>query len=249
MSKNINNYSPYSPSRIQTYFNCPKQFQFRYIDGKRASFQSIEAFLGSVIHSVLEWAAKDIANQNEDKVREKYSNEWKRLINQNTIKIIRNNLTEVHYREWGDSLLATFFQRPDPFPGETLKLEYSVQVKLDSNHILRGIIDRLSLEDGELVITDYKSGSRKYGEESHLRQLKAYSLAIFKSFPNYNIIRIRIDYLVTGEKIEERISRKDSADTIRRDLLTKINEIETAKEFPPTFSRLCEWCGYKTLCD
>ena len=44
----------YSPSRLSTFDNCPKQFEFRYIQKIQRDTESIEAFVGKRVHEILE---------------------------------------------------------------------------------------------------------------------------------------------------------------------------------------------------
>ena len=44
----------YSHSRLASFENCPKQFEFRYIQKIPSETESIEAFVGKRVHEVLE---------------------------------------------------------------------------------------------------------------------------------------------------------------------------------------------------
>ena len=44
----------YSHSRLASFENCPKQFEFRYIQKRPRETESIEAFVGKRVHEVLE---------------------------------------------------------------------------------------------------------------------------------------------------------------------------------------------------
>ena len=49
----MNNY--YSYSKLSTYLNCPQKYKLSYLDKIKKKEESIEAFIGKVIHEVLEW--------------------------------------------------------------------------------------------------------------------------------------------------------------------------------------------------
>ena len=55
----INKY--YSYSQINTFLNCPKKYKLIYIDKISIKKESIEAFIGKVVHEVLEWIYKEIS--------------------------------------------------------------------------------------------------------------------------------------------------------------------------------------------
>ena len=50
----------YSHSRLECYENCPLQYKLRYLDRIKAERDSIEAFLGSRFHEVMEKLYADL---------------------------------------------------------------------------------------------------------------------------------------------------------------------------------------------
>ena len=50
--------SKYSYSKINLFNSCPLKYKFVYIDKKYKKDESIEAFLGKLIHQTLEWIYK-----------------------------------------------------------------------------------------------------------------------------------------------------------------------------------------------
>lgn len=61
-----------------------------------------------------------------------------------------------------------------------------------------------------------------------------------KSFRIYNVKKQskEIDSYKTEEQLEE----------LRQEVLAKIKAIEAAEDFPPTVSKLCDWCLYIGMC-
>ena len=49
----------FSYSQINTFSNCPQKYKLIYIDKIKKPHDSIEAFLGKVVHEVLEWIYKE----------------------------------------------------------------------------------------------------------------------------------------------------------------------------------------------
>lgn len=43
----------YSYSCISLFENCPRAYQFKYIEGKEEAFTTIEQFLGHAVHNTL----------------------------------------------------------------------------------------------------------------------------------------------------------------------------------------------------
>ena len=49
----------YSHSRLGTYENCPFQYKLRYVDRVKPILgNTIESFMGSMVHDALEWLYK-----------------------------------------------------------------------------------------------------------------------------------------------------------------------------------------------
>ena len=45
----------FSYSQLNTFKTCPQQYKIIYLDGVRKEHASIEAFMGKIVHEVLEW--------------------------------------------------------------------------------------------------------------------------------------------------------------------------------------------------
>ena len=54
-------------------------------------------------------------------------------------------------------------------------------------------------------------------------------------------------YLVFDKEISSSRTERD-LEKLRFDKITLINEIESATEFPPRESSLCNWCSYQSIC-
>jgi putative RecB family exonuclease len=117
---------------------------------------------------------------------------------------------------------------------------------------VRGIIDRLELDhNGELVVTDYKSGkapAERY-ERGRLDGVQLYSLLCERNFGR-RPARVRLLYL--GDPLEISTSPSDQSTKAAE---RKVGAIWTAVEracarddFRPRPSRLCEYCAFRTYC-
>ena len=70
----------YSHSRLGTYENCPFQYKLRYVDRvKPVLGNTIESFMGSMVHDALEWLyklARDSNVASKASLLEKYDQLW-----------------------------------------------------------------------------------------------------------------------------------------------------------------------------
>ena len=99
-------------------------------------------------------------------------------------------------------LVDNYLRMEDPRAIEAIGLELSLGTQVDGLH-LRGIIDRLELRDGELVVTDYKTG-RPPSANWELRSLSGvrfYALLCKQVFGRLPAA-VRLLYLSSGEIIE-----------------------------------------------
>ena len=116
---------------------------------------------------------------------------------------------------------------------------------------LRGIIDRLELRDGELVVTDYKTGRAP----SVNWELKSLAGVNFYAFLCEQVLgrrpaAIRLMYLSSGETIEATPSEQST-----RFITTRTTAVWKAVEracvtgdFKPHPSSLCASCAYQPWC-
>ena len=173
----------YSYSRINTYFTCPAQFQFRYIE-KRPSpvAEGIELFLGSRFHETMEHlyhqVPKKVPTVNElmDFFKSHWENHWKQALQKqkdrnfsDTLRIVNESQTVEDYFQKGQFFVENYYHQYQPFDQDrTEGIETRVAFNLDAKgeFKMQGFIDRLGLDDdGVLWIHDYKTSSRKMSAE------------------------------------------------------------------------------------
>ena len=149
------------------------------------------------------------------------------------------------------SLIENYFRLEDPSTVRVIGTELRMSVQLGSLK-LSGIIDRLDLdEDGELVVTDYKTGRAPSAnfEQSRLGGVHFYSFLCDQVLGRRPA---RIQLLHLREPLS--ISTVPSDQSIRG-LQLQTSAIWTAVEnaclredFRPKPGRLCDYCAYHELC-
>jgi len=130
-------------------------------------------------------------------------------------------------------------------------LELLLDAEIDGVH-LRGIIDRLELDaDGELIVTDYKTGSApatQY-ERKRLSGVHIYSL-LCEQLLGRRPRRVQLLYLRSPVAIITEPSDRSTRGT-RRTLDAVWQAVERAcdrEDFRPQPSRLCDWCSFQAYC-
>jgi putative RecB family exonuclease len=149
------------------------------------------------------------------------------------------------------ALIDKYFAMEDPTTVREIGLELWMEAPV-GELTLRGIIDRLELDaDGELVVTDYKTGRAPSGnfEQKSLAGVHFYSFlceAVFGKRP----ARIRLMYLASGETIET-VPSAQSVKFITTRTTAVWSAVEracTTGDFRPRQSKLCDWCSFQRWC-
>jgi len=245
----------YSHSRLSTYEDCPLKYKFRYRDRIKRYVDTVEAFLGSRVHDVLEKCYKDLRFSRVNSLESLlayYNKIWQENWNDDIV-INNQELTQDDYKALGEKLIETYYKRYAPFDTDiTIQTEMRLGFSLDdeSKYKMQGYIDRLSrTPDGTYEIHDYKTSAHLPGQEDadNDRQLGLYHLGIQKKWPDVKDIRLIWHYLAFDTEL---VSHRapEAISQLTQDIKSLIDEIEAATDFPPRESRLCDWCEYQDLC-
>jgi putative RecB family exonuclease len=249
---------PYSHSRLETYRNCPWQFKLQYIDKIEVEeAETVEAFLGSRVHEVLEKLYKDMRMAKIPTLDDLLAH-YDHLYGQNWhegVKIVRTDYGPENYRELGRRYITEYYNRYHPFDqARTIALEQRVSVKISDEegkeYTIRGVIDRLSVaEDGTYEIHDYKTSGRLPTQEEvdKDRQLALYHIAVQGMWEDVGDVELVWHYLAFGKELRSRRTAGE-LEGLRGDIIRLIREIERDTAFQPRESALCDWCPYPELC-
>lgn len=246
----------YSHSRISTFEQCPLKYKFNYIDKVKVEFeQTIEAFMGGVVHDVLEKIYIDVKFcriPSKDEILEFYEEKWDESWS-GEIKIVKKNYSAKDYFNMGKKFLVDYYETYHPFNQTTvLSTEERILVSLGENeeYKLQGYIDRLDYAgDGIYEIHDYKTNSRIKLQEDvdEDRQLALYSIGIKNRFPDAKKVRLIWHFLAFNKELESHRT-EEQLEKLKNEIIERIKEIENAKEFKPKEGALCGWCPYQKMC-
>lgn len=246
----------YSPSRFSTFDNCPKQFEFRYIQKIQRDTESIEAFVGKRVHEILERLYHHVARHSRPpslrQVLDRYRGDW-RLRWHEGVEIIKKENDTDHYLAHGARCLENYYRSHYPFEdGETVAIEENVHFKLDADgrYRARGIIDRLvRRRPSHYEIHDYKTGSY-LPPQARLdsdRQLALYQIGIQQTCADAEQVDLVWHYLSFNRTVRSSRS-EEQLDRLRTETIDLIERIEATREFPTKPGPLCRWCEYRDLC-
>jgi putative RecB family exonuclease len=241
-----------SPSKVSSFTDCALAFRFSVID-RLPEPPSAAATKGTLVHAALEKlhllppaertmeAALAGLAQAADELRgdDEYAG------------LGLSPDDEAAFHEDAATLVRHYFQLEDPTAVRAIGLELSLEAEVDGV-TLRGIIDRLELDaDGELVVTDYKTGaapSEQY-ERKRLSGVHIYSL-LCEQLLGRRPKRVQLLYLRSPLAIITEPTDQSTRGTRRR-LGAVWQAVERAcdrEDFRPKPSRLCDWCSFQAWC-
>ncbi|NIO48346.1 MAG: hypothetical protein GTN73_02740 [Candidatus Aminicenantes bacterium] len=249
--------SSYSFSKIESFEKCKLQYKYRYIDKLPLRIETIEAFMGIIVHEALKEFYELVKNKiikPEKWLLSKFDELWKKDY-KDSIKIVKKEFSAEDYYEKGKKCLMDYYEEYKPFDQtKIVKTEESVFFKLKQNsdeYKFTGIIDRLDWNDKEKVfeIHDYKTSATLMTQEEAGQdfQLPLYQLALLSKWPEAEKTKLIWHFLLFNKQIESSRT-KEQLTEIQSLAVDKIKAIEACKEFPPQKSVLCDWCDFQEIC-
>jgi putative RecB family exonuclease len=236
-----------------TFTSCPLAFRFSYLE-RLPEPPSAPASKGTLVHLALQhlmW--RPPAQRTVDAALGDLATARAEVASHPEFDGLA--LTEAQWDEFhadAEVLVRRYFELEDPRTVNAIGLELFVRAQLPDGTQVRGIIDRLDLDEhGELVVTDYKTGTapREGWEQRSLAGVHVYSLLCERVFGR-RPARVQLLYLSRPERIVAR-----SNDQMIRGVEVKsaavMRAIRTACErddFRPRPSALCDFCAFREFC-
>ena len=242
----------YSFSRIKCFQQCPLRYRFRYLEGRKEAFRSIESFLGSTVHDVLEWlyAQRDAGTDpDESAVLAEFARHWTEGRDR-TVAIIRVNNDDEEYIRLGREMLARFFSETfTRDQSRTVSLEQRLSKRLSDAVLFTGFADRIGRTDkGRLFVIDYKT-SKSEGDGSEFSeglQAPLYAACVLDHHDDDEALA-GYHYLRHGTTRWQQVDRDRARQLVDR-FLELVSEVEAAGDFPARPGVLCAWCGFNAIC-
>ena len=241
-----------SPSSFSAFKDCPLAFRFSYLD-KLPQPPSPAASKGTLVHRALEHlmlrdpGARTLANALADLDHARAD-----LAGDPDFTELELTLDEwERFHAEAEVLVRKYFELEDPSTIVPIGLELRLAATIGSVQ-LRGIIDRLELDaDGELVITDYKTGAVP-GERYEIKRLAGVHMyaAMVEHVLGRRPVKVQLLYLSKPEAIITSPSEQSVTGVMRKTdaLWSAIGRACERDDFRPNPGRLCDWCAYKPYC-
>lgn len=241
-----------SPSKISSFTDCALAFRFSAID-RLPQPPTIWSTKGTLVHTALErlhlLPAPERTLEAALSCLAEASAEL-RLHPDYTELALTEDAAEDFFSD-AETLVRRYFELEDPARIRSIGLELSLDATFEGVR-LRGIIDRLELDtDGELVVTDYKTGAvpSVRHERKRLSGVHLYSL-LCEELLGRRPKRVQLLYVRQPVAIVTEPTERSSQST-RRTLAAIWQAVERAcerEDFRPRRSYLCDYCAYRAHC-
>jgi len=239
-----------SPSRVEAFTSCPLAFRFASIE-KLPEPPRAHTTKGSLVHRALELLFCQHASLRTPeaglRALEQATAEYEPELQ--ALDIEEAEVTALRADTVG--LMRRYFEMEDPTQIKDIGVELYLEAQVGAL-TLRGIIDRLELDDeGGLIVTDYKTGRppMEQHEQRRLGGVHFYAFLCEQVFGR-RPAQIRLMYLSTGELIVARPSEQ-SVQFLPKRTAAVWQAVERAcatGEFRPHVGPLCNFCSFKAWC-
>jgi putative RecB family exonuclease len=244
--------SSLSPSKVSSFTDCALAFRFSAID-RLPEPPSAPAMKGTLVHAALEQLFCLPADQRTLPAALTAVDEaFEALRGQpDYAELMLDSEAEATFLDDAEQLVRRYFQLEDPQSIKPIGIELMLAADI-GDLTLRGIIDRLELDDdGELVVTDYKTGRvpHQNHERSRLGGVHFYAFLCEQLFGK-RPAKVQLLYLAEPVAITT-VPTDQSIRALERRVRAIWTTIERACEnesFQPRPSRLCDWCSFQSFC-
>jgi putative RecB family exonuclease len=241
-----------SPSSCSSFKECPLAFRFSYLD-RLPEPPSPWTTKGTLVHRALERLLDRPADERTvDAALDDLALARVELAPHPDFADL--DLTDDEWARFdadSESLVRKYFELEDPRTVNPIGLELKLEADLGRTR-LRGIIDRLDLdENGEFVVTDYKTGSvpSEFWEAKSLAGVHIYAL-LCERMLGRRPARVQLYYLSKPEAIIASPTDQ-SIKGVERRTSAMYDAIATAcarDDFRARPGRLCDFCTFKPYC-
>ena len=237
-----------TPSRLTTWFDCPRRYRFVYVDRPSPSKGAPWAHnsVGAAVHSALAgWFALPVPRRTPEAAAGLLRQKWIPLG-------FRDDAQSDQWQERAASMVARYVAGLDPHV-EPVGIERVVAVRT-GRLALSGRIDRLDRRGDELVVVDYKTGRHVLSADDARGSLAlaVYATAAARTL-HRDCVTVELHHLPT----ESVVTWRHSAESLERHLV-RAEEIAAdavaaessgdPQAFPANAGPQCGWCDFLAHC-
>lgn len=245
----------FSPSSINTYLKCPRQYFYNYILDLSSKDGNPDAMsYGTAVHSACEFAVNYAIERNEYPTKEEFINSFKKELDKQPMSSYKQR--EI-YIERGENALKEYYVQLCNTPVKNLyATEKEVLLEIDGVRF-KGIIDRIDKnDDGTYTIYDYKTGNAKNAKiicpdgehEDYYNQIGLYKYYFEKESSS----KVKETVFIFPEEFTNNFTLNltdEECDCIVLKFKNAISDIKSYKFEPSKDEKVCKWCQFKDFCN
>ena len=242
-----------SPSKVSTFKDCALAFRFSAID-KLPEPPSLPATRGTTVHKALELLfLLPPEERTPERAQVCLQEALAHMATQEDY--LGLELTEdqaASFAAESARMVERYFTLEDPRRIQPIGLELMLTAELGTLTV-RGIIDRLELDqDGELIVTDYKTGRApsQAQEQSRLGGVHFYAL-LCERVLGKRPAKVQLVYLGDQPQVITTVPTEQSTRGVAKKVGAIWSAVERAceqEDFRPKTSALCNWCSFQAFC-
>jgi putative RecB family exonuclease len=238
----------FSPSSLSTFIQCPQRFKFEKID-KIRSADTEATVRGSFVHEILEELLKLEPEHRTIEVAKNLSRElWNQRWAEKAQPVSGGDMSKFMWSSWW--CVENYFQMEDPKQIEPMGLEVEVQGLIEGVP-LYGIVDRWIMEDGKIIVQDYKSGKVPKPQYSRDKKLQIMIYAdLLEKQTGLEAGRMDLLYVKEG-KVVSYEPTSELRQSVANDVANAWDEMVAScsdEDFETRTGPLCNWCDHKPYC-
>ena len=249
-----------SATKISTFEQCPKYFDFQYVKRVDRTFTPVEWEVGSIVHDIIARLFKQIKGRQRGIIPRLGNPDWyqpllveavaglKQQIDDKTVRVVRPDEELSSYEGQMNSALTTFTATVLPLL-ENHKI-IGVEADLGRFHLagvqMDGRLDLITQSGGNLYVHDWKTGGRRDEDE---RQAKIY---YFASKDKYRqpATTFSLYYLAEpGDIILSHTYDQEQRAELESEISGIVDRMSALDEYHAQPSVLCHWCPYGPQCE
>ncbi len=242
-----------SPSKVSTFKDCALAFRFSAID-RLPEPPSMPACRGTTVHRALELLFLDPPDaRSPERAQECLSVSLEEMsATEDYLGLELDDDAAADFAATSARMVERYFTLENPRSIQPIGLELMLTAQLGSLTV-RGIIDRLELDgDGELIVTDYKTGRTptQAQEQSRLGGVHFYAL-LCERVLGKRPAKVQLVYLGDQPQVITTTPSEQSTRGVARKveaIWTAVERACEAEDFRPKPSALCNWCSFKAFC-
>ncbi len=245
----------FSPSKLDCYKNCPRRYQYRYVDRISRARKTGATVLGTSVHTAFEFLYERLqagARPSIEEVlaegRAAFARDWDETVTH------QGAASREDWERLVEDCVRRYWDSHAPFDRDrTIAVEARVGFPIEAEgreYRIEGFVDRLAAAgDGDFEIHDYKT-AKSLPAQAHLDedwQLALYEIAVRTQWPSARSVALVWHYVRHGQTLRSSRTPEQLAG-LKAEVAALISEIKRDHAFEPKPGTLCDWCEYRDLC-